>query len=111
MGCYKKPIFKTAIIGSLAMVSLGMVLVAEARAGCGNLEGQKAGAVQPLSWQGTGKFWRVSFLLVADREASVDQAVIGDDAAFAEKLRQLRDLFLRRVARDALPRALDRPFR
>jgi hypothetical protein len=32
MGCYKKPIFKTAIIGTLAMVSLGMVLVAEARA-------------------------------------------------------------------------------
>jgi hypothetical protein len=52
-----------------------MVLVAEARAGCGNLEGQKAGAVQPLSWQGTGQFGRVSFLLVADREASVDRIV------------------------------------
>jgi len=75
MGCYKKPIFKTAIIGTLAMVSLGMVLIAEARAGCGNLEGHKAGAVQPLSWQGTGQFGPVSFLLVADREASVDRVV------------------------------------
>ena len=75
MGCYKKAIFKTAIIGTLAMVSLGMILVAEARAGCGNLEGQKAGAVQPLLWQGTGQFGRVSFLLVADREASVDRIV------------------------------------
>ena len=52
MGCCKKPIFRTAITGTLAMVSLGMVLVAEARAGCGNLEGNKAGAVHPLSWLG-----------------------------------------------------------
>jgi hypothetical protein len=73
--CYKKPIFKTAIIGTLAMVSLGMVFVAEARAGCGNLEGHKAGAVQPLSRQGTGQFGPLSLLLVADREASVDRIV------------------------------------
>jgi hypothetical protein len=75
MGCYKKPIFKTAIIGTLAMVSLGMVLVAEARAGCGDLAWHTAGGVQPPSWQGTGQLGPVSLLLVADREGSVDRIV------------------------------------
>jgi hypothetical protein len=75
MGCYKKPIFKTAIIGTVAIVSLGMVLVAEARAGCGDLAWHKAGGVQPPSWQRTGQFGPDSLLLVADREASVDRIV------------------------------------
>ena len=73
MGCYKKAIFKTAITGTLAIVSLGMVLVAEASAGCGNLA--KAGAIQPLSWQGNGQFRPGSFLLVADRDDSIDRIV------------------------------------
>jgi hypothetical protein len=75
MGCYKKAIFRTAITGTLAMVSLGMVLVAEASAGCGNLEGHKAGAIQPLSSQRAGQFSSGSLLLVADRDDSVDQIV------------------------------------
>jgi hypothetical protein len=75
MGCCKKAIFKTAIIGTLAMVSLGMVFVAEAPAGCGNFEGYKAAATQPLSWQGTDEFGPGSLLLVADRDDSVDRIV------------------------------------
>jgi hypothetical protein len=75
MGCYKKAIFKTAITGTLAMVSLGMVRVAEAPAGCGNFEGYKAGAIQPLSWQGTGQFRPGPLLLIADRDDSVDRIV------------------------------------
>jgi hypothetical protein len=75
MGCYKRAIFKAAITGTLAMVSLGMVLVAEALAGCGNLEGHKAGAIQPQSWQRTGQFRPGSLLLVADRDDSVDRIV------------------------------------
>ena len=75
MGCYKKAIFKTAITGTLAMVSLGMVLVAEASAGCGNFEGHKAGAIQPMSWQAAGQFRPGSLLLVADRDGSVDRIV------------------------------------
>jgi hypothetical protein len=73
MGCYKKAILKTAITGTFAMVSLGMVLVAEATAGCGSLA--KAGAIQPLSWQGNGQFGPGSLLLVADRDDSVDRIV------------------------------------
>ena len=75
MGCCEKAIFKTAIIGTLAMVSLGMVFVAEAPAGCGNFEGYKAGAIQPLSWQGAGEFGPGSLLLVADRDDSVERIV------------------------------------
>jgi hypothetical protein len=75
MGCYKKATFKTAITGTLAMVLLGMGLVAEASAGCGNLEGLKAGAIQPMSGQETGQFRPGSLLLVADREDSVDRIV------------------------------------
>ena len=52
MRCYKKAMFRTAITGTLAMVSLAMGLVTEASAGCPNLPGFKAGAVQPISWQG-----------------------------------------------------------
>jgi hypothetical protein len=75
MGCFKKAIFKTSITGTLAMVLLGMGLVAEASAGCGNLERLKAGAIRPLSWRGTGQFRPVSLLLVADREGFVDRIV------------------------------------
>ena len=75
MVCYRKAIFKTAITGTVAMVLLGMGLVAEASAGCGNLEGLKADAIQPMSGQETGQFRPVSLLLVADREDSVDRIV------------------------------------
>ena len=75
MRCYKKAIFRTAITGTLAMVSLAMGLVTEASAGCVNPPGFKAGAFQPISWQGTGEFGRGSPLLVADREDSVDRIV------------------------------------
>jgi hypothetical protein len=75
MGCCKKPIFRTAITGTLAMVQLGMVLVAEASAGCGSFEGYKAGAIRPLSWQGAGEFGPDLLLLVADRDGSVDRIV------------------------------------
>ena len=72
MRCYKKAMFRTAITGTLAMVSLAMGLVTEASAGCVNLPGFKAGAFQPISWQGTGKFGPGSPLLVADRDDTVD---------------------------------------
>jgi len=47
MRCYKKAMFRTAITGTLAMVSLAMGLVTEASAGCPNLPGFKAGTAQP----------------------------------------------------------------
>jgi hypothetical protein len=75
MRCYKKAMFITAITGTLAMVSLAMGLVTEASAGCPNLPGFKAGAVQPMSWRGTGEFGPGSLLLVADRDDSVDGIV------------------------------------
>ena len=75
MRCYKKAIFRTAITGTLAMVSLAMGLVTEASAGCPNLPAFKAGAAQPISWQGKGEFGPGSPLLVADRDDSVDGIV------------------------------------
>jgi hypothetical protein len=75
MRCYKKAMFRTAITGTLAMVSLVMGLVTEASAGCFNLPGFKAGAFQPISWQGRGEFGPGSPLLVADRDDSVDGIV------------------------------------
>jgi hypothetical protein len=65
MRCYKKAMFRTAITGTLATVSLAVGLVTQASAGCPNLPGFKAGAVQPISWQGKGEFERSSPLLVA----------------------------------------------
>ena len=75
MRCYEKAMFRTAITGTLAMVSLAMGLVTEASAACPNLPGLKAGAAQPISWQGTGEFGPGSLLLVADRDNSVDGIV------------------------------------
>jgi hypothetical protein len=75
MRCYKKAMFRTAITGTLAMVSLAMGLVTEASAGCPNLPGFKAGAFQPISWQGKGELGPGSPLLVADRGNSVDRIV------------------------------------
>jgi hypothetical protein len=75
MRCYKKAMFRIAITGTLAMVSLAMGLVTEASAGCPNLPGFKAGAAQPISWQGKGEFEPSSPLLVADRDDSVDRIV------------------------------------
>src|SRR5215471_7357871 len=74
MRCYKKAMFRTAITGTLAMVSLAIGLATEASAGCPNLPGFKAGAVQPMSWRGTGEFGPGAPLLVADQE-SVDRIV------------------------------------
>ena len=48
MRCYKKAMFRTAITGTLAMVSLAIGLVTEASAGCANAPGFKAGAFQPI---------------------------------------------------------------
>jgi hypothetical protein len=75
MRCYKKAMFRTAITGTLAMVSLAMGLVTEASAGCANPPGFKAGAVQPMSWRGTGEFGPGSLLLIADRDDSADGIV------------------------------------
>ena len=75
MRCYKKAMFRTAITGTLAMVSLAMGLVTEASSGCPNLPGLKAGAAQPISWQGKAEFGPGSPLLVADRDNSVDGIV------------------------------------
>jgi hypothetical protein len=75
MRCYKKAMFRTAITGTLAMVSLAMGLVTEGSAGCPNLPGLKAGAAQPISWQGKGEFGPGSPLLVAGRDDSVDGIV------------------------------------
>jgi hypothetical protein len=76
MRCYKKAMFRTAITGTLAMVSLAMGLVTEASAGCVNPPGFKASALQPISWQGTGEFGPGSPLLVADdHDDSVDGIV------------------------------------
>ena len=49
MRCCRKAMFRTAITGTLAVVSLAMGLVTAASAGCANLPGFKAGAVQPIS--------------------------------------------------------------
>ena len=67
--------FRTAITGTLAVVPLAMGLVTAASAGCANLSGFKAGAVQPISWRGTAEFGPGSPLLVADRDGSVDGIV------------------------------------
>jgi hypothetical protein len=75
MRCYNKAMFRTAITGTLAMVSLAMGLVTEASAGCVNPPGFKAGAFQPISWQGTGEFGPGSPLLVANHDDSVDGIV------------------------------------
>jgi hypothetical protein len=75
MRCYKKAMFRTAITGTLGMVSLAMGLVTEAAAGCPNFPGLKVGAFQPISWQRTGEFGRGSPLLVADGDNSVDRIV------------------------------------
>ena len=75
MRCYKMTMFRIAITGTLAVVSLAMGPATEASAGCLNLPGFKAGAVQPMSWQGTGEFGPGSPLLVADRDDSVDRIV------------------------------------
>jgi hypothetical protein len=75
MVCYKKAIFNTVIIGTLAVGFLGTFLGAEASAGCWNLEAHKAGVIQPRSWRGTDQFRSGSLLLVADREGSVDRIV------------------------------------
>jgi len=75
MRCYKKAMFRTAIIGALATVSLALGLVTEASARCVNPPGLKAGAFRPISWQGTGEFGPGSPLLVADHDASVDGIV------------------------------------
>ena len=75
MGWYRKATFKTAITGTLAMGLLGMVLVAEAPAECGNFDGLKTGAISPMSPQGAGQFGPGSLLLVADREGAVDRIV------------------------------------
>jgi hypothetical protein len=73
--CYNKATFKTAMTGTVAIVLFGVGLVAEASAGCENLEGLKAGAIQPMSGQETGQFRPGSLLLVADRDDSVDRIV------------------------------------
>src|SRR5215471_14205641 len=75
MRCCKKAMFRTAITGTLAMVSLAMGLVTEASAGCLNLPGFKAGGFQPISWQGADEFGPGSLVLVADRDDSVDGIV------------------------------------
>ena len=75
MRCYKKAMFRTAITGTLAVVSLAVGPVTEASAGCPNLPGFKAGAVQSISWQRKGEFEPGSPLLVADRDDSVDGIV------------------------------------
>jgi hypothetical protein len=75
MRCCNKAMFRIAITGALAMSSLAMGLVTQASAGCVNPPGFKAGAFQPISWQGTGEFGRGSPLLVADRDESVDGIV------------------------------------
>src|SRR5215472_3633645 len=75
MRCDKKAMFRTAITGTLAMVSLAMGLVTQASAGCFNLPGFKAGGFQPISWQEAGEFGPGSLLLVADRDDSVDGIV------------------------------------
>ena len=75
MRCYKKAMVRTAITGTLAMVSLAMGLATEASAGCVNPPGFKAGAFQPISWQRTGEFGLGSLLLVADQDESVDRIV------------------------------------
>ena len=75
MRCCRKAMFRTAITGTLAVVPLAMGLVTAASAGCANLPGFKAGAVQPISWRGTAEFGPGSPLLVADRDGSVDGIV------------------------------------
>jgi hypothetical protein len=75
MRCCKKAMFRTAITGTLAMVALAMGFVTAASAGCPNLPGFKAGAVQPMSWRRTSEFGPGSLLLIADRDDSVDGIV------------------------------------
>src|SRR5215831_7968928 len=96
MRCYKKAMFRTAITGTLAMVSLAIGVATEASAGCFNLTGFKAGGFQPISWQEAGEFGPGSLLLVADRDDSVDgivgfwrvRYVAPDGTVFDEGLQQ-----------------------
>jgi hypothetical protein len=75
MRCYKKAMFRIAITGTLAIGSLAMGLVTAASAGCPNLPGFEAEAVQPMSWRGTGELGSGPLLLIADRDDSVDPIV------------------------------------
>ena len=50
---------------------------------------------------------RIRAVVLVQREAAVDQAVLGDDAALAQHLGELRDPLLGFVRRHREPRALD----
>jgi len=70
-----RTMFKTAITGTLAIFLVGAVLVSKVTAECGYFGGQKAGAIQPQSWQGPAQFGPASLLLVAAQEGSDDRIV------------------------------------
>jgi hypothetical protein len=65
-----RTVVKSAIIGTLTIVSLGVAFVPEAAAQCAYPAWRKAGAVRPRSFRGVAQFSPVSFLTVANQEGS-----------------------------------------
>jgi len=70
-----KQIVKTAILGTLAIVLLGIVFVPRATAQCAFPGLNKSGAVQPQSWRGGEGPAPGSFLLAAEQDGSGSQIV------------------------------------
>jgi hypothetical protein len=66
--------FKTTIVGTLAVILLGIVFVSSAAAQCGIPS--IAGTIQPQSWPGEPEPRRAEGLDVADKEGS-DHGIVG----------------------------------
>ena len=70
-----KPIFKTAIIGTLAILLHGTVFVSKATAQCGYSQWSRTEALQPLSSQEAVQFEPVTLSRTAENEGSDGQIV------------------------------------
>jgi hypothetical protein len=67
--------FKAVMIGSLATLLLGIVVVPRAAAQCASPQWNKTGALQPQSWQEPAPVRRASFVLTAGHEGADDRIV------------------------------------
>jgi len=70
-----RPTFKTAMIGTLAIVLLGMVFVSQASAQCAFPGWNKTGAIDPRAWRGAGELASGSFVPASEKEGSDDRIV------------------------------------
>ncbi len=70
-----RPTFKTAMIGTLAIVLLGMVFVSQASAQCAFPGWNKTGAIDPRALRGAGELASGSFVPASEKEGSDDRIV------------------------------------